>query len=60
MFVGGNGFRAVGAIRALEVALARPVLTANQTVFWHALRLGGIRASVVGYGQLFSRELPPG
>lgn len=60
VFVGGNGFRAVGAIRALEVALGRPMLTANQTVFWHAIRLGGLRATVDGYGQLFSRDLPPG
>jgi maleate isomerase len=34
VFVGGNGLRAIGAIHALEVALGRPVLTANQVVFW--------------------------
>ena len=58
MFIGGNGFRAVGIIKALEDALARPVLTANQVAFWHALRLSGARAEIVDYGQIFDRELP--
>jgi maleate isomerase len=58
VFVGGNGFRAVGAIEALEEDLGRPVLTANQVVFWHALRLAGARAPVVGYGRIFGQELP--
>ena len=58
-FIGGNGFRAVGVIQALEQDLARPVLTANQVAFWHALRLSGTHAPVVGYGQIFGRE-PPG
>ncbi|HEY3080835.1 MAG TPA: maleate cis-trans isomerase [Chloroflexota bacterium] len=58
VFVGGNGFRAVGAIEALEEDLGRPVLSANQVVFWHALRLAGTRAPVVGYGRIFGREMP--
>jgi maleate isomerase len=58
VYIGGNGFRAVGAIDTLEQDLGRPVLTANQAAFWHALRLSGARAPVVGYGQIFGRELP--
>lgn len=58
VFIGGNGFRAVGTIKALEEDLARPVLTANQVAFWHALRISGTRASIVDYGQIFDRELP--
>lgn len=58
IFVGGNGFRAIGAIQALEEDIGRPVLTANQVAFWQALRLAGVRAPVVGYGQLFAKELP--
>jgi maleate isomerase len=57
VFIGGNGFRAVGTIQALEEDLGRPVLTANQVAFWHALRLAGIRGPVVGYGRIF--ELMP-
>jgi maleate cis-trans isomerase len=33
VFFGGNGFRAIGMIAALEQALGRPVLTGNQVVF---------------------------
>ena len=58
VLIGGNGFRAVGVIQALEQDLARPVLTANQVAFWHALRLSGTHAPVVGYGQIFGREPP--
>jgi maleate isomerase len=50
----GNGFRAIGVIAALEEDLGRPVLTANQVAFWYALREAGVRASVNGYGRLFS------
>ncbi|KIF04044.1 maleate cis-trans isomerase [Streptomyces sp. RSD-27] len=53
--VGGNGFRAVGAIAALEATLGRPVLTANQVLLWSALRAAGVGADgVEGYGRLFA------
>ena len=52
--IGGNGFRAVGVIAALEQTLARPVLTANQTLLWAALRAAGADTSAVaGYGHIF-------
>jgi maleate isomerase len=56
VFIGGNGFRAVGVIQALEEDLARPMLTANQVAFWAALRASGTRAPVVGYGRIFGLE----
>jgi maleate isomerase len=58
VFIGGNGFRAVGIIKALEEDLARPVLTANQVAFWNALHISGTRAPIVDYGQIFGRQLP--
>ena len=58
VFISGNGFRAVGVIQALEEDLRLPVLTANQVLLWHLLRLAGTHAPVVGYGRLFDRELP--
>jgi maleate isomerase len=58
IFIGGNGFRAVGVIEALEADLGVPVLTANQVLFWHLLRLAGTRVAVTGYGRLFARGLP--
>jgi maleate isomerase len=53
VFIGGNGFRAIGAIKALEEKLNRPILTANQVAFWQALVLSGAHVPVVGYGQIF-------
>jgi maleate isomerase len=53
--IGGNGFRAVGVIAALEATLGRPVLTANQVLFWAALRAAGADTSqVTDYGRIFS------
>jgi maleate isomerase len=59
VFVGGNGFRAVGVIEAVEAALGRPVVTANQGLLWSLLRLAGARERPRGYGRLLSwREGP--
>src|SRR6516164_7231125 len=54
IFFGGNGFRAIGMIAALEQELGRRVLTGNQVVFWNALRQAGVRAPVNGYGRVFT------
>ena len=58
IYIGGNGLRAVGVIQALEEDLRVPVLTANQVLCWHLLRLAGTRAPVSNYGRLFSLDLP--
>jgi maleate isomerase len=53
VFVGGNGFRAVGVIAALEEDLRRPVVTANAALLWGMLRAARSAARPNGYGQLF-------
>jgi maleate isomerase len=54
--IGGNGFRAVGVIAALEEDLGRPVVTANQALLWAALRVASADpGSVTDYGRLFGR-----
>jgi maleate isomerase len=53
VFFGGNGFRAIGVIAALEEELGVPVLTGNQVTFWYALRQAGVREPVNGYGRVF-------
>ena len=58
VFIGGNGFRAIGVIEALEENLDRPILTANQVAFWQALALSGSREPIVGYGRIFGLRLP--
>jgi maleate isomerase len=55
VFFGGNGFRAIGAIAALEEELGVPVLTGNQVAFWYALRQAGVREPVSGYGRVFEK-----
>lgn len=52
--IGGNGFRAVGVIEALEGKLGRPVLTANQILLWAMLAAAGADlGAVTGYGRVF-------
>jgi len=55
VYIGGNGFRAIGAISALEAELGRPVLTANQVALWQALHCVGIQVSIPNYGQLLEK-----
>jgi len=57
VFIGGNGLRAVGIIKALEENLDRPILTANQVAFWQALALSGSRGPVTGYGRIFGLQV---
>jgi maleate isomerase len=56
VFIGGNGFRAVGALEALEGALGRPVVSANQALMWGLLGRAGHRAPIPGYGRLLAGE----
>ncbi|SAL77897.1 Maleate isomerase [Caballeronia arvi] len=58
VFIGGNGFRAVGVVKALEEALGIPVLTANQVSFWQALIQSGSQASITNYGHIFGLRPP--
>src|SRR5262245_40499088 len=53
LLIAGNGLRAVGVIEALEDALRRPVLTANQVTFWAALKAIENAPQVTQFGQLF-------
>jgi maleate isomerase len=51
---GGNGFRAVGVIAALEEDLGSAVVTANQALLWAALRVADADPGLVtDYGRLF-------
>jgi maleate isomerase len=51
---GGNGFRVVGAIDALEHDLGRPAVSPNQALLWGAMRaIGADTSSITRYGSLF-------
>lgn len=54
VLIGGNGFRAVGAVRAVEADTGVPVVTANTALLWHTLRtMGRPTTDVTAYGRLF-------
>jgi maleate isomerase len=54
VFIGGNGFRAAGAIETLETALDRPVLESNQVLLWGLLARAALPLDVRGLGRLFA------
>jgi maleate isomerase len=51
--IGGSGFRAIGAIEALESEISRPVVSGNQASFWYAMRKSGLDDKLEQYGKLF-------
>lgn len=57
VFVCCGGLRTIGIIEETERRLAKPVVSSNQSLAWHALRLAGIDDVLVGYGRLFSLPL---
>lgn len=55
VLIGGNGFRCVGAIHAVEHDTGVPVVSANTALLWHTLRTAGRpTADVTRYGKIFS------
>ena len=52
LFISCTALRASLAVKALEKALGRPVVTSNQAIVWHALGLVGLTAPTAP-GQLF-------
>lgn len=56
--IGGNGFRAAGAIQELEDRTGRPVFEANQVLLWSVLRSAGVPVDLHGFGVLLSPMAP--
>lgn len=57
-FASCANIRAIDVLDETEAALGRPVLTSNQIVLWHALRLAGISDPVPGIGRLLRDPAP--
>ena len=53
LFISCTGLRTAPVIAALEAAIGKPVVTSNQALAWHALRLGNVGDRVAGRGRLF-------
>ena len=55
VLIGGNGFRAVGAVHSVEADTGVSVVTANTALLWHTLRTAGRPTSdVTRYGRIFT------
>jgi maleate isomerase len=54
-FISCTAIRSAGLIEALEASIGMPVITSNQMLVWHVLRMLGIRQTVAGFGRLFDK-----
>ena len=52
LFISCTAIRAVDVVDRIEQSLGKPVVTANQALFWHALRAARCKTKVQGYGEL--------
>ena len=54
VFVSCTSLRALKIIAEAEAQLGKPVISSNQALAWHLLRLSGLATAPEGMGQLFS------
>ncbi len=52
VFISCGALRTVEVIEAVEALTGKPVVSSNQAMIWHCLRLAGIQDRMVGYGRL--------
>jgi maleate isomerase len=52
LFISCTGLRVVSLIEQIERELGLPVITSNQALAWHALRLAGYDRNLNGFGRL--------
>src|SRR5690606_41916767 len=53
IFVSCTSLRCARLIPALEAAVGRPVVSSNQAMAWHAIRLAGVEETLPQFGRLF-------
>jgi len=53
VFISCTHFATIDVIGMLESDLGKPVISANQASFWHALQILGVKARLSRYGSLF-------
>lgn len=52
LFISCTALRASPILERLETDLGKPVVSSNQALAWHSMRLAGCEDKVTGYGQL--------
>ena len=54
LFISCTAMRAAAVVETIEQALGKPVVTSNQALVWHCLKLIGYSGTVHGFGSLFA------
>jgi maleate cis-trans isomerase len=54
VLLSGTGLPSVGVLQALEHDLGKPVVSSTQAMLWQALRVAGVRQTVLGFGRLLA------
>ena len=57
LFISCTAIRAVDVVDEIEQALNKPVVCANQALFWESVRTTGYDTPINGYGKLLKMEL---
>jgi maleate isomerase len=57
LFISCTALRAIGVIEHLEATLNKPVISSNQALAWHSLRLVNYPQPVNGFGVLMAQHL---
>lgn len=57
VFLSCSSIRALGVIEEVEATLGLPMISSNQSMAWHMLRLAGIQDEVPGMGRLLRTQL---
>ncbi len=55
LFISCTAIRAVDVVEDIEKAIGKPVVTANQALFWQSVRAAGYDKKIDGYGSLLHR-----
>ena len=60
IFISCTALPAIAAIEEIESRTGKPVVTSNQASAWAMMRHADLEHQPLGYGQLFTHDLPPG
>lgn len=53
VFVSCTSLRVIDRVQSLEKKIGKPVISSNQAMAWHALRLGGVTDKLPQFGRIF-------
>ena len=57
LFISCTAIRAVDVVERIESKIGKPVISANQALFWEAVRIAGYKQKIKGFGKLLELEV---